>query len=315
MILVKILLRNQKYNFTYSTQMRRNIFFSYLTVILVYSLAILGGKFTLDFLNLESPYIEMLAADVVATLIVFIFSFIFRNSSLYDPYWSVIPIPIALYWVSISPQGNDLRQLLVIMVISLWSLRLTLNWIKSWPNLEHEDWRYKKLKEDSGRLYWAVSFMGIHLFPTLIVFLGMLPVLAAVENPAPLGIIDFAGALVSVLAVIIEYTSDEQLRQFKKYNQIKGMNMDKGLWSISRHPNYLGEILFWLGLFTIGLSHNLLSNLWTGAGFIAMFILFKFISIPMMEKRLIKTKIRYEEYILKVPALIPWIWKRNQSSV
>ena len=289
--------------------MKRNIFFSYLTVILVYTLAILGGKFTLDFLNLESPYIEMLTADVVATLIVFIFSFIFRNSSLYDPYWSVIPVPIALYWIFISPLGNDLRQFLIITVISLWSLRLTINWIKSWPNLEHEDWRYIKLKEDSGRLYWVVSFLGIHLFPTFIVFLGMLPVFSAVGNNAPLGILDFVGALVSVSAVLIEYTADEQLRQFNKNNRIKGMNMDRGLWSISRHPNYLGEILFWLGLFIVALTNNFQSNLWTGIGFIAMFILFKFISIPMMEKRLIRNKNQYEEYIRKVPALVPRIWK------
>ena len=289
--------------------MKRNIFFSYLTVILVYTLAILGGKFTLDFLNLESPYIEMLTADVVATLIVFIFSFIFRNSSLYDPYWSVIPVPIALYWIFISPLGNDLRQFLIITVISLWSLRLTINWIKSWPNLEHEDWRYIKLKEDSGRLYWVVSFLGIHLFPTFIVFLGMLPVFSAVGNNAPLGILDFVGALVSVSAVLIEYTADEQLRQFNKNNRIKGMNMDRGLWPISRHPNYLGEILFWLGLFIVALTNNFQSNLWTGIGFIAMFILFKFISIPMMEKRLIRNKNQYEEYIRKVPALVPRIWK------
>jgi len=289
--------------------MRRNIFFSYLIVIVVYFLAILTGKITIDSLDLESTYLEMLIADVAATGIVFIFSFIFRNSSMYDPYWSVIPVPIALYWISISPVGNDLRQFLVFAVISLWSLRLTINWVKSWPNLEHEDWRYNKLKEDSGKLYWLVSFLGIHLFPTLIVFMGLLPVLPAVENPFPLGILDFAGALISISAVLIEYTADEQLRQFNKYNRVKGMNMDRGLWSVSRHPNYLGEILFWFGLFIMSLSHQFLSSLWTGIGFIAMFVLFKFVSIPMMEKRLIKRKDQYEEYIRKVPALIPRLWK------
>jgi steroid 5-alpha reductase family enzyme len=278
-------------------------------IIVVYSFAILAGKYTIDFLNLENPYLEMLAADIVATLVVFISSFIFKNSSMYDPYWSVIPVPIALYWISIAPQGNDLRQFLVITVIAFWSLRLTINWIKSWSNLEHEDWRYKKLKEDSGKLYWLVSFLGIHLFPTLIVFLGMLPVLPAVENNAPLGIVDILGAIVSLSAVLIEYTADEQLRQFNRYNRIKGMNMDRGLWSFSRHPNYLGEILFWLGLFMIALNSNVYSNLWTGIGFISMFILFKFISIPMMEKRLIKNKNQYDEYIKKVPALIPRIRK------
>lgn len=278
-------------------------------VIIVYSLAILAGKYTLDFLYHKNPYLEMLVADVVATLIVFIFSYILKNSSMYDPYWSVIPVPIALYWISISPQGNDIRQLLVMAVIAFWSLRLTINWIKSWPNMGHEDWRYKKLKEDSGKYYWPVSFLGIHLFPTLIVFLGMLPVLTAVGNEAPLGFFDLMGILVCASAVLIEYTADEQLRRFNIHNRVKGMNMNQGLWSISRHPNYLGEILFWMGLFIIALNNHIQSNLWTGIGFISMFILFKFISIPMMEKRLIKNKHQYEEYKRKVPALVPRIWK------
>jgi steroid 5-alpha reductase family enzyme len=289
--------------------MRGNVFFSYSLIILIYSLAILTGKFTLDFLNLDKPYLEILAADIVVTLVVFVFSFAFQNSSLYDPYWSVIPVPIALYWISVSPGGNSLRQLLVIMVIGLWSLRLTINWIKSWPNLEHEDWRYKKLKEDTGKFYWLVSFLGIHLFPTLIVFLGMLPVLPVAGNSATLGIADLLGALVSVSAILIEYTADEQLRQFNKYNRVKGMNMEQGLWSLCRHPNYLGEILFWLGLFIMALSNHFRSSLWTGVGFLVMFVLFKYISIPMMEKRLIRNKDHYEDYIRKVPALIPRIWK------
>jgi steroid 5-alpha reductase family enzyme len=207
------------------------------------------------------------------------------------------------------PEGNDLRQLLVIGVILCWSLRLTINWVKSWPDLTHEDWRYKKLKADTGKFYWPVSFLGIHLFPTAMVFLGMLPVLPAVENKAALGIFDIAGVAISVFAVILEFTADEQLRKFRKHHLAQGSNMDKGLWAISRHPNYLGEILFWFGLFFFSLGGDIIANLWTGIGFISMFILFRFISIPMMEKRLIRSKDQYQEYIRKVPAIVPRIWK------
>jgi steroid 5-alpha reductase family enzyme len=289
--------------------MKNNKLISYTFVLIAYLLAIIAGKYTLDNLNLDNPYMEMLAADVVATVIIFLFSLALNNSSMYDPYWSVIPVPIALYWIWISPEGNDLRQFIILGVILFWSLRLTFNWTRTWPDLTHEDWRYKKLKADTGMLYWPVSFLGIHLFPTLLVFLGMLPVLPAVRISGPVGFFDFAGAVLCLLAVIIEYTADEQLRQFKNRQQTPGMNMEQGLWALSRHPNYFGEILFWFGLFVFSLGGDILGNLWTGIGFISMFILFKFISVPMMEKRLILSKAQYPEYKKNVPAIIPRLWK------
>ena len=193
----------------------------------------------------------------------------------------------------------------MLLAISVWSLRLTINWIRSWPNLLHEDWRYKKLAEDSGKLYWLVSFSGIHLFPTLFVFLGMLPVFVGAQSEAAIGIFDIAGLLICLFAVGIEYLADEQLRKFKLSNPVKGANMEKGLWAISRHPNYFGEILFWFGLFFFAIGDQFKENAWTAVGFIAMVILFKFISIPMMEKRLVKTKTDYDKYQKRVSDIIP----------
>jgi len=287
--------------------MKNNRIYSYVIVVFVYVLAILAGKYTLDSLNHENAYLEMLYADLVATSVVFIFSIFFSNSSIYDPYWSVIPVPIAYHWIQVSPEGSAIRQGLILTVILLWSIRLTANWIKSWPDLTHEDWRYKKLKEDTGKFYWPVSFLGIHIFPTLMVFLGMLPVLPAVKNDSPAGLFDFAGTACCLLAVAIEYTSDEQLRRFKKESVKKGANMDRGLWAFSRHPNYFGEILFWFGLFIFSLGTGITDNLWTISGFVTMFILFRFISIPMMEKRLLLSKTGYREYKKNVPAIIPRI--------
>lgn len=289
--------------------MKNNKIISYTFVLIAYLLAIYAGKYTLDNLNLDNPYLEMLAADTVATVIIFLFSLGLNNSSMYDPYWSVIPVPIAIYWIWLSPEGNELRQFIVLGVILFWSLRLTINWIRTWPDLTHEDWRYKKLKEDTGKFYWPVSFLGIHFFPTFLVFLGMLPVLPAVRSNAPVGLVDLAGIILCILAVIIEFTADEQLRQFKNRQQSRGLNMEQGLWALSRHPNYFGEILFWFGLFVFSLTGGIPANLWTGVGFISMFILFKFISVPMMEKRLIRSKVQYLEYIKNVPAIIPRLWK------
>jgi steroid 5-alpha reductase family enzyme len=289
--------------------MKKNAVFSYAYVIIAYFIAIYAGKLSLDHIQTSSEILNMLIADVIATVVIFLFSLMAGNSSLYDPYWSLIPVPIALYWIYMFPDGNHTgnhtRHILMLVVISIWSLRLTLNWIRSWPNLTHEDWRYRKLAEDSGPLSWVVSFMGIHLVPTLIVFAGMLPVFVASKMTAAIGFFDILGLIICLVAVEIEYLSDEQLRKFKASKPEKGANMEKGLWSISRHPNYFGEILFWFGLFFFAIGDQFKENAWTAAGFISMVILFKFISIPMMEKRLVITKTDYDKYQKRVSAIIP----------
>jgi len=285
--------------------MKKNKIFSYTYVIAAYIIAILTGKLCLEYIQTGAPLVDMLIADIVATIIIFLSSFGAHNSSLYDPYWSVIPVPIVLYWMYIFPGGNQIRQVLILIAILVWSIRLTVNWIRTWPNLTHEDWRYRKLAEDSGPLYWLVSFLGIHLFPTLIVFAGLLPVFVASQMTDPIGFFDVAGILICIGAAVIEYVADEQLRKFKSGSPKKGVNMEKGLWAYSRHPNYLGEILFWVGLFFFSIGNHFLENAWTAIGFILMVLLFRFISVPMMEKRLIQTKLGYDKYQDRVAAIFP----------
>jgi steroid 5-alpha reductase family enzyme len=295
------------------SSMKKNKVFSYAYVIFAYIVAIYVGKLTLEYAQTTSNLLDMFIADVLATAVIFIFSLGVQNSSMYDPYWSVIPLPIALYWMYLFPEGNQIRQILILVVILIWSLRLTINWIRSWPDLSHEDWRYRKLAKDSGGLYWVVSFLGIHLFPTLIVFAGLLPVFVAVQNPDPIGFFDILGVIICLLAVDIEYLADEQLRKFKLNNTIKGANMDKGLWSVSRHPNYLGEILFWIGLFFFVIEGQFMENAWTASGFVLMILLFQFISVPMMEKRLVEKKIDYSKYQKNVSAIIPMKIKKKST--
>ena len=89
---------------------------------------------------------------------------------------SFAPLPIVIYW-ALRPQEvgvNPIRVGVVIALVALWGARLTWNWTRGWTGLDHEDWRYVDIKEKTGALYWPVSFLGIHLLPTLWVFLALL---------------------------------------------------------------------------------------------------------------------------------------------
>ena len=258
------------------------------------------------------PVLIVFTADIAATLVIYTFARMFRNASFYDAYWSVAPLVIALYYTLVASSGDvvSIRQVLVVTLVFIWGIRLTLNWARQWRGLGHEDWRYANFRSKSKGWFWIVELMGIEMMPTTIVFLGCLslyPALATGTNP--FGVLDWIAIVVTAGAIILETTADEQLRKFVKANPRPGKIMSTGLWSYSRHPNYLGEIMLWWGLFLFALSADL-SYWWVVVGPVAMTLLFIFISIPMMDKRNLERKPGYEEHMKKVPALFPWFPKK-----
>ncbi len=258
------------------------------------------------------PLWSAAAADTAATVVVFAFSVLFDNSSVYDPYWSVAPIAIAPY-LALRPEADSAplaRKILVLALVTLWGVRLTYNWARGFPGLHHEDWRYVDLRGKTGRGYWPTSFFGLHFFPTVLVFLGCFPLLSALGGTAPLGPLDALAALVTAGAIAIETLADEQLLRFRRTKKDAGEIMASGLWAYSRHPNYFGEVTFWWGLFLFGLAAAPFAA-WTLTGAIAITLLFVFISIPMIDRRSIARRPAYAEHARRVSALVPWFPKRS----
>ncbi len=282
---------------------------AFLLVLVAYALAGGAAVATAMWLRAQSPIVTVGLADLVATIVIFIFSVITRNSSMYDPYWSVAPIPIALFWLA--QPGSDgfanPRHILIFALLCLWAIRLTGNWAVRWHGLRHEDWRYRDIEKQTGLFYWPVSFIGIHLMPTILVFLGCLalwPTLS--DRNTSLSWLDGVAALVTLAAVLIEGTADYQMEQFRGRPESAEQAIPPGLWSASRHPNYFGEVLFWWGLFLfVPLAYP--GFWWTIAGPVAILLLFLGISIPLMERHLLARHPTYVEYQRRVSAFVPWI--------
>jgi steroid 5-alpha reductase family enzyme len=243
------------------------------------------------------------AADLVATVVVFGFSVKYNNSSLYDPYWSVAPLPIALYWATVGTPG--LQQILLLVLIALWGARLTANWMARWRGMGDEDFRYVEIRGRTGRLYWPASFVSIHLMPTIWVFLGLLPLYPALARPSPFTAWQLVGLIVTTVAIAIEATADRQLRVFLRTRRDAEAILDKGLWALCRHPNYLGEILFWWGLYLCGLAAAP-TWAWSGVGPLSITLLFVFISVPWMDRRLLLRHPAWAQTMKSRLALLPW---------
>lgn len=126
-----------------------------------------------------------------------------KNSSVYDPYWSYTPMFIAIY-IFINSRAFMLMNVIFLIVFCTWSIRLTLNWIRVFTDFSYEDWRYKKYRDESGRIFWPiVNFCGIHMMPTILVFAGMLPLFELVKIIMNYKAIP--GIIVMLIGISLEY--------------------------------------------------------------------------------------------------------------
>ncbi len=289
--------------------MRARAFF---LVAMAYAAGLVAAAITVALVPSTSPLVRAFWADVVATCVVFGFSVKYDNSSFYDPYWSVAPVPIAIYWLFVPEAGgaDALRQLVVCTLVSLWALRLTYNWVRGWTGLDHEDWRYVDMRENSGSRYWLVSFAAIHMMPTLIVFAGCLVLWPAlVTGDQPFGALDVLAAGITGGAIALEATADQQLRRFRLSQPAQDAILESGVWAYCRHPNYLGEIAFWWGLYLFALAAEP-AAWWTGAGALVITLLFRFGSLKLIDDRMLARRPNYKTRMETVPALLPGL-RRN----
>ena len=278
--------------------LKQNRATSFIVVALVYMIAIAVGVLVYRALDLDW-WLSLLIADLLATVTTFIFSLIFKNASVYDPYWSVQP-PVILVAFAI---GGELTLLgiLLLLVVSFWAIRLTANWAYTFANLNHQDWRYTMLKEKTGVFYPIINFVGIHMVPTLVVYGCVLPAVYAIREALSANIPSIICLCVSLGAAVMQGIADIQMHKYRKNRN--GAFIRIGLWKYSRHPNYLGEILMWWG---VGLSVIFASpSTWyLAAGAVANTILFLAVSIPMADGRQSR-KAGFAEYKAETRMLLP----------
>ncbi len=283
---------------------------SLLIILLVYVLAFLAGWLVSALIY--SRLLGFLLADVTATLVVWGAGLIFRNASLYDPYWSLAP-PVLYLFFALTSGLFDALSFLYLAVFLFWGVRLTLNWAVGWKGMAHQDWRYTMLHDQNPKLYFLTNLFGINMFPTLIVFAGLMPAYLTTIRHLPMNVVTFIGAAVCLGAAVLQIVSDLQLRRFRLRSKNVGHSIDSGLWKYSRHPNYLGEVSFWWGIWLIQLS-VLPQYWWTVAAPLLMTLMFSFISIPMMEKRLLASRPDYAGYRSRTSALFPLPPRKQRGS-
>ena len=146
------------------------------------------------------------------------------------------------------------RSLVTCVLVAVWGWRLTANFVVR-GGIGHEDWRYADMREQFGRHFWWASLFTVFLGQTIFIFAPCLSLYAALSpSPHPLGALDAAGAACAASGVLLEAVADTQMDAFQAARREKRTDakiIDRGLWRYSRHPNYLGELLWWWGVYAI----------------------------------------------------------------
>jgi len=257
-------------------------------ILFIYLLALGAAALTLKYAPIPNMFWKTALADFAAMVIVFVFSMIYKNSSIYDPFWSSAPVFIVFYWLFKTTETNFLFKAIWALII-IWGVRLTWNWILRWDGMHDEDWRYKMIRKKTGKAYWLASFAAIHLLPTAFVFAGLVPVYYTFQ--ADVSLLNSWAALipfmVTLSAILLEKTADDELRHHIESGYGKKYKIQTPMWTLLKYPNYLGEMGFWWGLFLFAIAVDK-TLWWTVLGPVAITFLFLFISIPMMKKHLAK---------------------------
>jgi len=185
----------------------------------------------------------------IIQIIVFIPSFIFKTEHYYDLTGGVtfLSTIIISYLVKIQLDKYDITSLLLVLFISVWALRLS-SFLFFRVKRSGEDVRFTKIKQSFSQFLMTFTIQGLWvfmcLFPAIIVMSS---------NQNIFNSFTIFGSILWVVGFLIEIISDYQKTQFNKVN--KGSFISSGLWSRSRHPNYFGEFLLWLGITIISFPY------------------------------------------------------------
>jgi steroid 5-alpha reductase family enzyme len=244
------------------------------------------------------------AAGITALmLLTWLVSVIRRDASIVDIAWGFGFVVVA--WV-VRFQGdtNTARQWLLVILASVWGLRLTAYlW---WRNRgQPEDYRYQAMRRHHGPRFPIVSLGTVFALQGLMMWIVSLPVqLGQVSNTPDLGVLAALGFVVWAVGMFFETVGDIQLARFKADPANAGLVMNRGLWRYTRHPNYFGDACVWWGLGLIAAETGV--GAWGLIGSLLMTVLLVRVSgAALLERSLRKRKPGYEDYVARTSSFIP----------
>ncbi|ORY02249.1 DUF1295-domain-containing protein [Basidiobolus meristosporus CBS 931.73] len=278
-------------------------------------------------LSASDPFVYALVICGFATFVTWLLSVISGNYSQVDKLWSILPVYYLWVWCfglgDIQEMLQITRVRLVLYLTTIWGARLTYNFHRkggyTWAG---EDYRWPVIRSFLHPvLFQILNVVFIAIWQNLLLLALVFPgyVVLRVGNKVAYNWLDTAAAGICLASILLEIVADQQQWNFqeRKHHLIrtnavleddyKRGFLSSGLFGISRHPNYVGEMAFWWGIYLFGISSMEGATWfhWTGIGTLSLTALFQ-ASTLVTEMLTQKKYPLYKIYKKAVPRFIPF---------
>jgi steroid 5-alpha reductase family enzyme len=258
-------------------------------------------------MNGLAPWLDALPFMGGFAVIAWAIATVRRNAGLVDIFWSLFILLGAVVVVQAGPAPGA-RAGLVLALVAAWALRLALylaarNWNAP------EDHRYRAIRNRNEPGFAWKSLYLVFGLQAVLAWLILAPVAAAISYDGPIGVLDFAGAVLAVFGIAFETIADAQLARFKSRPASAGKVMDRGLWRYTRHPNYFGEFCMWWGLYLVSVAAGAWWTLFSPL--LVSVLLLRVSGVTLLEKDIGERRPGYREYIARTNAFFPGLPRKT----
>jgi len=227
----------------------------------------------------------------------------YHRASIADIFWPLHHLLAGLIWLLLIPETLTLGAIFAFTLLTLWAARLA-TYLSIRQVGAPEDHRYTAVREGRGDAFASTSLYLIFIPQSLMAWamsLVLIPVMAAPQWSW----LGYLGLLIAGVGLIWQIAADLQLTAFLKGAEPTQV-LDTGLWSLSRHPNYFGEWVFWLGYCVSAFS---LLETMALIAFLPMVLLsyqlMRFTGVQRTETGIENRRPAYQNYQQRTPAFFP----------
>ncbi|MCK9505272.1 MAG: DUF1295 domain-containing protein [Porticoccaceae bacterium] len=258
-----------------------------------------------------TPVIEPLLANVALVIPLWLLSVLRRDVSIIDLAWPLLFVLSAWIWfASLAMADPGWLQWTVLALVMLWGVRLHIHLARR--NLGHgEDRRYQQIRANHSPGFWWKSLFMVFLLQAVLAWIVAFVIYGAFNGEHSLFFV-VPGLALAVFGLVFETVADWQLTTFKKQPQNSHQVLNRGLWALTRHPNYFGECCFWWGLYLVAVP----SMAWTIFSPLLMTLLLLRVSgVALLEKDIGERRPGYREYVATTPAFFPKLSKHLRGEI
>jgi steroid 5-alpha reductase family enzyme len=265
--------------------------------------------------------IVCLCIAAAVCIAVWVLSVVTHEHSWVDRIWSIVPV--VYLWVFAAGTGfADARVVIMAVLATMWGARLTFNFARKGGYARGgEDYRWSVLRARMSPGGFALfNLFFIVIFQNIVLLLITVPALTAAQHPSPLGALDGVAAALFLALLAGETVADQQQWRFQSWKVAgRGAGLDphprflqRGLFSVSRHPNYFFEIAQWWVIFFFGAIAAASVLQWTVIGAVLLRVLF--VGSTVFTEQITKSRYpEYAEYQSSTSAVIPWFPRRSAT--